>query len=136
MMSDRYDRVLTAIRRQEPDRVPWALWGHFPAIPFLNYYSWEKANRDGAELAKAHIALLNALDYKMDLLKVTPFYRFMAYQWGSKFRFTNNDEVVETVDVLVKEAKDWQKLWVLDPYYSQPSRSSNSWNWIPESRVY
>jgi hypothetical protein len=93
MMSDRYDRVLTAIRRQEPDRVPWALWGHFPAIPFLNYYSWEKANRDGAELAKAHIALLNALDYKMDLLKVTPFYRFMAYQWGSKFRFTNNDEL-------------------------------------------
>ncbi len=115
MTSDRYDRVLTASRRKQPDRVPWALWGHFPAVPFLQYYSWEKANRDGEELAKAHIALLNVLDYKMDLLKVTPFYRFMAYQWGSKFRFTNNNEVVETVDVLVKEAKDWQKLWVLDP---------------------
>jgi uroporphyrinogen decarboxylase len=115
MTSERYERVLTAIRRQEPDRVPWALWGHFPAVPFLKYYSWEKANRDGGELAKAHIALLNALDYKMDLLKVTPFYRFMAYHWGSKFRFTNNNEVVETVDVLVKDAKDWQKLWVLDP---------------------
>jgi uroporphyrinogen decarboxylase len=115
MSSVRYDRVMSAIRREVPDRVPWALWGHFPAAPFLRYYSWEKANRDGREIARSHIALLNELDYKMDLLKVTPFYRFMAHHWGSKFRFTNNEEVVETVDVIVKESKDWEKLWVLDP---------------------
>ena len=79
MSSVRYDRVMSAIRREVPDRVPWALWGHFPAAPFLRHYSWEKANRDGSEIARSHIALLRELDYKMDLLKVTPFYRFMAY---------------------------------------------------------
>ena len=115
MESERYERVMAAIRREVPDRVPWALWGHFPALPFLRYYSWEKANRDGEESARAHIALLNELDYKMDLLKVTPFYKFMACHWGSTFRFINNDEAVENVDVVVKEAKDWKKLWVLDP---------------------
>jgi uroporphyrinogen decarboxylase len=115
MGSDRYERVMTAVRREVPDRVPWALWGHFPAVPFLRYYSWEKANRDGEESAKAHMALLRALDYKMDLLKVTPFYRYMACQWGSKFRFVDNLEHEETVEVTVKETSDWEKLWVLDP---------------------
>ncbi len=95
--------------------MPWALWGHFPALPFLKYYSWEKANRDGEELARGHIALLNELDYKMDLLKVTPLYRFMSYHWGSKLRWTNNEEAVDTIDVVVKKTEDWKKLWVLDP---------------------
>jgi uroporphyrinogen decarboxylase len=115
MKSERYERVMTAMRREVPDKLPWALWGHFPALPFLKRYSWEKANRDGQELAKAHIALLTELDYKMDLLKVTPFYRFMAYHWGSKFLFKNNEEHDETLEVVVKEPEDWQKLWVLDP---------------------
>jgi len=115
MESERYERVIAAIHREVPDRVPWALWGHFPSLPFLRYYSWEKANRDGEELARAHIALLLELDYKMDLLKVTPFYRYMADRWGSIFRFTNNEEEVETVEVFVNETDDWEKLWVLDP---------------------
>lgn len=103
------------MRREVPDRVPWAIWGHFPACDWLKYYSWEKANRDGEESAKAHLALLRALDYKMDLLKVTPFYRFMACQWGSKFHWENNDESPTTVGVIVKTSEDWNKLWVLDP---------------------
>jgi len=115
MDSDRFERVMAAMRREVPDRVPWALWGHFPAVPFLKYYSWEKANRDGEESARAHLALLRALDYKMDLLKVTPFYRFMACQWGSKFRWEDNDESPPTVEVTVKKTEDWGKLWVLDP---------------------
>jgi uroporphyrinogen decarboxylase len=115
MESERYERVMSAIRREVPDRVPWAIWGHFPACDWLDYYSWEKANRDGEESAKAHLALLRALDYKMDLLKVTPFYRFMAFQWGSKFHWENNNESPSTVKVLVKTTEDWSKLWVLDP---------------------
>jgi uroporphyrinogen decarboxylase len=51
----------------------------------------------------------------MDLLKVTPFYRFMAMQWGSKFNFKNNEEDAPTLETVVKETKDWEKLWVLDP---------------------
>jgi len=115
MGSERYTRVMTALRREIPDKVPWALWGHFPAVSFLKYYSWEKANRDGEESAKAHMALLQALDYKMDLLKVTPFYRYTASGWGSKFRFINNEEHDETLEVFVKKTDDWEKLWVLDP---------------------
>jgi len=115
MKSERFERVMAAIQREVPDKLPWALWGHFPALPFLEVYSWEKSNRDGKELAKAHIALLTELDYKMDMLKVTPFYRFMAYRWGSKFLFKNNDEHDEKLEMVVKEPEDWQKLWVLDP---------------------
>lgn len=115
MESERLERVMAAMRRETPDRVPWALWGHFPAVPFLGRYGWEKANRDGEELAKAHMALLRSLDYKMDLLKVTPYYRYMACQWGSKFMFKDNLEGTETMDVAVKETEDWDKLWVLDP---------------------
>jgi uroporphyrinogen decarboxylase len=106
---------MTAIDRGVPDRVPWGLWGQFPALPFLKYYSWEKSNRDGEETAKAHIALLNELDYKMDLLKVTYFFRFMACLWGTKYRFTDNQEATEQLDVPVKRSEDWGKLWVLDP---------------------
>jgi uroporphyrinogen decarboxylase len=103
------------MNRKTPDRVPWALWGHFPACKWLNGYSWEKTTRDGEESAKAHIALLRELDYSMDLLKVSPYYRFMAMQWGSKFEFINNEEEAPTKEVAVKETSDWEKLWVLDP---------------------
>jgi hypothetical protein len=61
MESDRYERVITVMNRGIPDRVPWAIWGHFPAIKWLKRYSWEKADRDGEESAKAHLALLQAL---------------------------------------------------------------------------
>ena len=115
MESERFDRVLAVMNRKTPDRVPWALWGHFPACKWLNGYSWEKTTRDGEEAAKAHIALLRELDYSMDLLKVTPYYRFMAMQWGSRFEFINNEEEALTKEVAVKETADWEKLWVLDP---------------------
>ncbi len=78
MESERYERIMAVMDRKTPDRVPWALWGHFPACKWLNGYGWEKSSRDGEELAKAHLALLRELDYTMDLLKMTPFYRFMA----------------------------------------------------------
>jgi hypothetical protein len=81
----------------------------------LNGYSWEKSTRDGEESAKAHMALLRELDYPMDFLKVTPYYRFMAIQWGSNFRFEDNDEEAPTVEVAVKKTEDWERLWVLDP---------------------
>ncbi len=115
MESDRYERVMAVMRREVPDRVPWAIWGHFPAVNWLGRYSWEKSTRDGEESAMAHMALLRELDYKMDLLKVTPYYRFMAMQWGSVFEFRDNEEEASTVSTVVKETDDWGKLWVLDP---------------------
>ena len=115
MESDRFERVMAVMRREEPDRVPWSVWGHYPAVDWLGYYSWELSQRNGEEAARAHIAMLRVLDYKMDLLKVTPFYRFMPMQWGSKFKFKNNEEDAPTLDTVVKETKDWEKLWVLDP---------------------
>jgi len=103
------------MRREVPDRVPWAIWGHFPAVDWLGRYSWEKSTRDGEESAAAHMALLRELDYKMDLLKVTPYYRFMAMQWGSNFDFRDNQEEAPTLSTVVKEAGNWERLWVLDP---------------------
>jgi uroporphyrinogen decarboxylase len=115
MESERYDRVLAVMQRKVPDRVPWALWGHFPACRWLNGYSWEKAQRNGEESAKAHMALIRELDYNMDMVKITPFYRFMAMQWGSKFEFVNNEEEAHTKEVCIKKTSDWAKLWVLNP---------------------
>jgi uroporphyrinogen decarboxylase len=115
MESERFDRVMAVMERKVPDRVPWALWGHFPACKWLNGYSWEKTTRDGEESAKAHIALLRELDYNMDMLKVTPYFRFMAIEWGSKFEFVNNEEEAPTTEVAVKKTEDWEKLSVLDP---------------------
>ena len=115
MESDRFERVMAVMRREVPDRVPWALWGHFPACEWLDYFSWELSTRNGEHQAKAHMALLRELDYKMDLMKVTPYYRFMAMQWGSKFNFKDNDEEAPTISTAVKEPEDWSKLWVLDP---------------------
>jgi len=115
MNQDRYERVITAANNGTPDRVPWSVWAHYPAIPWLKYYSWELANRNGEHQAKAHLALLQALDYKMDLLKVTPFFRSMAYQWGSEFEFKNNDGKDTQKTIFVNEPEDWEKLWVLDP---------------------
>ncbi len=115
MNSERYERIMAITRQEKPDRIPWSIWGHFPATNWLNQYSWELAQRNGKHAAKAHIALLRELDYKMDLLKVTPFYRFMAIQWGSKFNFQNNQENAPTLDTIVKKTEDWKKLWVLDP---------------------
>jgi len=113
--SDRYERVMAVMHRKVPDRVPWALWGHFPAANWLDQYSWELSTRNGEESARAHMALLRELDYKMDLLKVTPYYRFMAMKWGSRFDFRDNEEEASTLSTAVKETKDWQKLHVLDP---------------------
>lgn len=116
MNSDRYERVITAANLGEPDRVPWSVWAHYPAIPWLKYYSWELANRNGEHQAKAHMALLNALDYNMDLLKVTPFFRSMAYHWGSEFTFRNNDGRDTQTSQVVNDPEDWERLWVLDPW--------------------
>lgn len=115
MESDHYQRVLAAANLEVPDRVPWSIWAHYPAIPWLKYYSWELANRNGEHQAKAHLALLRALDYKMDLLKVTPFFRSMAYRWGSKYQFRDNTGKDEEIEVVVKSPEDWESLWVLDP---------------------
>jgi uroporphyrinogen decarboxylase len=106
---------MAALDRGIPDRVPWGLWGHFPAVDWLERYSWEKATRDGEENARAHLALLRELDYKMDLLKVTPYYKYMAMKWGSEFQFVDNNENASTLNLAVKESDDWEKLWVLDP---------------------
>jgi len=115
MESESYERIMTAVGRGVPDRVPWFCYCHTPALPWLRYYSWEKSTRDGEELAKAYIAFLHELDYKMDLLKVTAWKAGMALQWGRKDRFVDNHEYPENVDVPVKETEDWRKLKVLDP---------------------
>jgi uroporphyrinogen decarboxylase len=39
----------------------------------------------------------------------------MAMQWGSKFNFVDNEEDAPTLSTALKETKDWEKLWVLDP---------------------
>jgi len=67
MNQDRYERVITAANNGTPDRVPWSVWAHYPAIPWLKYYSWELANRNGEHQAKAPLANYNAVGKVVEL---------------------------------------------------------------------
>ncbi len=96
------DRVEAALRGERPDRVPVALWRHFPGDD-------QKAER----LAQAHLAFYQA--YEPDLLKVTPASGFYGDDWGLRAGYKPNNHGVRTyTDRPVRKAADWERLKRLD----------------------
>jgi uroporphyrinogen decarboxylase len=89
--------------RSRPDRVPAALWRHFPEQD-------QKAER----LAEAHIKFYRT--YAPDLLKVTPASGYYGDDWGLRAGYKPNREGVRSVsDRPIKKPADWGKLRRLDP---------------------
>jgi uroporphyrinogen decarboxylase len=96
------ERIEAAIRGEKPDRVPIALWRHFPV---------EDQTAEG--LAQATIAFQKK--YEFDLVKVTPASGYPAEAWGAELQPTNNAEGTRKyLHRPVQNPEDWHELKTLD----------------------
>ena len=97
------ERVRAAFRREPVDRVPIALWRHFPV-----------ADQTAAGLAEAVLAFQRQHDF--DLVKVTPASDYMVVDWGLKGEYRGSAEGVrEVTERPIQSVADWERLRPLDP---------------------
>jgi uroporphyrinogen decarboxylase len=96
-------RIETCLSGERPDRVPVALWRHFPVD-------------DQSPQALAKAALNFQRNFDFDLVKYTPASSFCLKDWGSQDAWRGNPEGTRdyTYEV-VQHAEDWNRLTVLDP---------------------
>lgn len=96
------NRVHAAITGKPVDRVPIALWRHFPGD-----------DQKAESLAAAHVAFQKK--YTWDLLKVTPASGYYGDDWGLRGSYKPNREGVRHyVDRPIKKPADWTRLRPLD----------------------
>jgi uroporphyrinogen decarboxylase len=96
------ERLEAAIAGQSVDRVPVALWRHFPGD-----------DQDPADLAAATIAFQRRWDF--DLVKVTPASSFQIKDWGAQDEWRGNTEGTRHYTHRpIQHAGDWRDLETLD----------------------
>ncbi len=96
------ERLEAAMAGQSVDRIPVALWRHFPGD-----------DQSPADLAAATIAFQQRWDF--DFVKVTPASSFQIKTWGVQDVWTGNIEGTrEYVQRPIEHASDWRTLKVLD----------------------
>jgi len=104
MVISHRERLETTLNGEKPDRIPIALWRHFPV-----------EDQDPINLAKATIAFQEQFDF--DLVKVMPPSSFCIKDWGAADEWQGNPEGSRTyTKFVVQHPEDWLKLEVLDPY--------------------
>ncbi len=92
------ERIEAAIRGEKLDRVPIALWRHFPV-----------QDQTAEGLAQAAIDFQKKYDF--DLVKVTPASGYPAEAWGALLKPTNNAEGTrQYLSRPVKHPEDWHGL--------------------------
>jgi uroporphyrinogen decarboxylase len=97
------DRMQAFLSGQSPDRLPIALWRHFPVD-----------DQDPYRLAAASINFQNSFDF--DLVKVTPASSFCLKDWGAEDRWEGNPEGTRRYTKhVIQSPKDWEDLTLLDP---------------------
>jgi uroporphyrinogen decarboxylase len=105
-MNNRFNhrqRLETCLLGEKPDRVPVALWRHFPV---------DDQTPDG--LAAATAAFQRQYDF--DLIKVTPASSFCVRDWGVQDQWQGNPEGTRAyTHYPVQLPDDWARLEVLDP---------------------
>jgi uroporphyrinogen decarboxylase len=99
----RRERVLAAVNRQPVDRLPYAVWRHFPTV-----------DRSPAGLAQATLRFHER--YGSDFLKITPRGGYAVEAWGC----VESDTVREDghrpcATCAVGSPEDWTKIRPLDP---------------------
>ena len=100
---DKRERLEAAINGDAVDRVPIALWRHWPGD-----------DQRPIDLASAHIRFQEEFDW--DLVKVSPASSFCLRDWGVEDRWEGNIEGTRTyLDRPVENPDDWLSLKVLDP---------------------
>ena len=97
------ERLEVTIRGEETDRVPVALWRHFPGD-------------DQAPLDLAASTVAFQRQYDFDFIKVTPASSFCVRDWGVEDEWLGNQEGTrEYRRQPVERPGDWQALPSLDP---------------------
>jgi uroporphyrinogen decarboxylase len=97
------ERIQAVLAGQQPDRIPVALWRHFPVD-------------DQDPLVLAESAVHFQQEYDLDLIKVTPASSFCLRDWGVQDVWEGNTEGTRRYTrVIVKKPGDWEQLKVLDP---------------------
>ena len=99
----RRDRIRAALNREPVDRVPYAVWRHFPAV-----------DKSPAGLAQSTLRFHER--YGSDFLKITPAGGYAVEAWGC----VEAEEVLPDghracAQCAVRDADDWKKIRVLDP---------------------
>lgn len=100
---DKQKRLEAIISGEKPDRVPVALWRHWPGD-----------DQDAQALAAAHLKWQQ--DYDWDVLKVGPASSYSVVDWGVQDRWVGHIEGTrEYTHRPIQQAEDWAKLQPLDP---------------------
>lgn len=101
---DHWTRIEAAIAGQPADRVPVALWRHFPAD-----------DQDPAKLAARTLEWQRAWDF--DLVKFMPSGTYSVEDWGAKSVFEGAANGARAIrEPGVKRAGEWRRLPRLDPH--------------------
>jgi uroporphyrinogen decarboxylase len=104
MTISHYERLETTLKGDKPDRVPIALWHHFPVD-----------DQDPISLADATISFQKQFDF--DLVKVMPTSSFCLKDWGAIDEWRGNGEGTRTYTKrVIHQPEDWKNLTILDPY--------------------
>ncbi len=97
------ERLTAAIQGQAPDRVPVALWRHFPGDDYRP-----------EDLAASIVGFQRRYDY--DLVKVTPASSYSVADWGVRDEWVGNEEGTRVYMYYpVQSPEDWERLPALDP---------------------
>jgi uroporphyrinogen decarboxylase len=99
----RRERIQAAIKREPVDRIPYAVWRHFPSV-----------DRSPAGLAQSTLRFHER--YGSDFLKITPRGGYAVEAWGC----VESDEVRPDghrpcARCAVRDASDWKTIRALDP---------------------
>lgn len=102
---DKIQRIKSALKSEEVDRVPVSVWMHLSAI-----------DQDPRSLAEEQYAYTKKYDY--DFIKMMPFGLYGVQDYGAKIKIFNQvDQPPEVSDYGIHEVEDWKALKVLSAYY-------------------
>lgn len=102
-MTTHRERVIATLRGDPTDRVPVALWRHFPVD-----------DQDPESLAAAQVAFQRTYDF--DLVKVTPASSFCLKDWGVDDVWEGDTEGTRRyTNSVVSKPADWERLPQLEP---------------------
>ncbi len=108
------ERLEICLNGDKPERVPVALWRHFPVD-----------DQRADDLAAATI--LFQREYDFDLVKVTSASSFWVKDWGVEDVWKGNPEGTREITKFpIQQADDWEKLQVLDPGKGEYSKQIES----------
>ena len=100
---DKRQRLEAIVNGERPDRLPVALWRHWPGD-----------DQDAAALAAAQLKWQS--DYDWDLVKVSPASSYCLVDWGVEDCWEGASEGTRAYGKrLIQSPEDWRKLKVLDP---------------------